>query len=108
VYSQPLPTNGLLFSAFGLHFTSLCDHVSLIKHPYENISPVGEALLWFRNIILGLLVFNFSTRVSSLKDRLCGLVVRVPDYRSRDPGSIPGLPDFLRNIGSGTAVAHSV
>jgi hypothetical protein len=23
-------------------------------------------------------------------DRLCGLVVRVPGYRSRDPGSIPG------------------
>jgi hypothetical protein len=22
-------------------------------------------------------------------DRLCGLVVRDPDYRSRDPGSIP-------------------
>jgi hypothetical protein len=23
-------------------------------------------------------------------DRLCGLVVRVPGYRSRGPGSIPG------------------
>jgi hypothetical protein len=23
-------------------------------------------------------------------DRLCGLVVRIPGYKSRDPGSIPG------------------
>jgi hypothetical protein len=27
-------------------------------------------------------------------DRLCGLVVRVPGYRSRDPGSIPGATRF--------------
>jgi hypothetical protein len=27
-------------------------------------------------------------------DRLCGLVVRVPDYRSRSPGSIPGATRF--------------
>jgi hypothetical protein len=35
-------------------------------------------------------------------DRLCGLVVRVPSYRSRGPGSIPGLPDFVKSSGSGT------
>jgi hypothetical protein len=29
-------------------------------------------------------------------------VVRVPGYRSRDPGLIPSLPDFLRTSGSGT------
>jgi hypothetical protein len=27
-------------------------------------------------------------------DRLCGLVVRVPGYRSRGPGSIPGSTRF--------------
>jgi hypothetical protein len=27
-------------------------------------------------------------------DRLCGLVVRVPGYRSRGPGSIPGTTKF--------------
>jgi hypothetical protein len=27
-------------------------------------------------------------------DRLCGLVVRVPDYRTRGPGSIPGTIGF--------------
>jgi hypothetical protein len=35
-------------------------------------------------------------------DRLCGLVVRALGYRSRGPGSIPALPDFLRSSGSGT------
>jgi hypothetical protein len=29
-----------------------------------------------------------------MKDRLCGLVVRVPGYRSRDPVSIPGPARF--------------
>jgi hypothetical protein len=27
-------------------------------------------------------------------DRLCGLVVRVPGYRSRGPDSIPGVTRF--------------
>jgi hypothetical protein len=27
-------------------------------------------------------------------DRLCGLVVRVPGYTSRGPGSIPGATGF--------------
>jgi hypothetical protein len=35
-------------------------------------------------------------------DRLCGLVVRVPGFRSRGPGvGFPALPDFLRSSGSG-------
>jgi hypothetical protein len=29
-----------------------------------------------------------------LSDRLCGLVARVPGYRSRGPGSIPGATGF--------------
>jgi hypothetical protein len=29
-----------------------------------------------------------------LRDRLCGLVIRVPGYRSRGPGSIPGATSF--------------
>jgi hypothetical protein len=35
-------------------------------------------------------------------DCLCGLVVRVPGYRSRGLGRFPALPDFLRSSGSGT------
>jgi hypothetical protein len=41
-------------------------------------------------------LFHF---VAVMHDRHCGLVVRVPGYRSRGPGSIP---DFLRNSWSGT------
>jgi hypothetical protein len=48
-----------------------------------------------------LTVLTFSIPLS-LDVRLCGLVVRVPHYRSRGPGSIPGVPDFLRSSGSGT------
>jgi hypothetical protein len=29
-----------------------------------------------------------------ISDRLCGLVVRVPAYRSRGPGSMPGATRF--------------
>jgi hypothetical protein len=43
---------------------------------------------------------NFKVLVSL--DRLCGLVVSVPDYRSRGLGVIPALPDFLSSSGSGT------
>jgi hypothetical protein len=34
-------------------------------------------------------------------------VVRVSGYRSRGLGSIPGLPDFLRNDGSVTGSTHT-
>jgi hypothetical protein len=34
-------------------------------------------------------------------DRLCGLIVRVPGYRSRGPGSIPCTTRFSENTGSG-------
>jgi hypothetical protein len=37
---------------------------------------------------------GFSPCVTKRKDRLCGLVVRVPGYRSRGPGSIPGATRF--------------
>jgi hypothetical protein len=51
-----------------------------------------------------LLIFHlttFSFLISS-SGRLYGLVVRVPGYRSRGPGSMPAvLPDILRSSGSG-------
>jgi hypothetical protein len=33
-----------------------------------------------------------------LFDDLCGLVVRVPGYRSRNPGSIPGATSLVSTI----------
>jgi hypothetical protein len=43
------------------------------------------------------------------QDRLCGLVVGVPGYRSRGLGSIrfPALPDFLRSSEFGTRSTQS-
>jgi hypothetical protein len=41
--------------------------------------------------------------LAALADRLCGLVVKVPDYTFRGPGSIHGATRFfLRSCGSGT------
>jgi hypothetical protein len=46
---------------------------------------------------------NFSKVLAYSQDHLCGLVVRVPGYRSRGPGFVsPALPDFLRSSGPGT------
>jgi hypothetical protein len=36
--------------------------------------------------------------MSSLTDCLCGLVVRAPDYKSRDLGSIPGATQFFLEV----------
>jgi hypothetical protein len=36
-------------------------------------------------------IFTFN---DGTEDRLCGLVVRVPGYRSRGPGAIPGAIRF--------------
>jgi hypothetical protein len=44
----------------------------------------------------------YSTMCSALSDRLFGLVVRVPAYRPRGPGSIPGATNILSSSGSGT------
>jgi hypothetical protein len=44
-----------------------------------------------------------------LRDRLCGLVVRVPVYRSKGPEvrvRFPALPNFLRSTGSGTGATQ--
>jgi hypothetical protein len=42
------------------------------------------------------------SNVKSITDLICGLVVRVPGYRSRDPRvRFLALPDFLKYSGSG-------
>jgi hypothetical protein len=37
---------------------------------------------------------RYSDRITLYRDRLCGLVVRVPGYRFRGPGSILGTTRF--------------
>jgi hypothetical protein len=41
---------------------------------------------------------EFITRIYCSLDRLCGLVVRVPGYRSRGPGSISRAARFFRKV----------
>jgi hypothetical protein len=44
--------------------------------------------------LLTLLYFPDIWLTYSSEDRLCALVVRVPGYKSRGPGSIPGTTRF--------------
>jgi hypothetical protein len=37
---------------------------------------------------------SINTASQAQSDRLCGLVVRIPGYTSRGPGSIPGATKF--------------
>jgi hypothetical protein len=46
----------------------------------------GSVLLILNHFILDIIWFP--------SDRLCGLVFRVPGYRSRGPGPIPGATSF--------------
>jgi hypothetical protein len=48
------------------------------------------------------MIIVFSCLINIFLRYLSGLLVRVPGYRSRDPGSIPAQVDFLRSSGSGT------
>jgi hypothetical protein len=51
-------------------------------------------------------MFRFPFVRVCFPDRLSGLVVRVPGYRSTGPGSIPGATNFLRTSGSGTGTTQ--
>jgi hypothetical protein len=49
-------------------------------------------------------MFHINTSIHNISDRLCGLVVRVLDYRSGEPGSIPGTTRFSGGGGDGNQV----
>jgi hypothetical protein len=66
---------------------------------HSSVSLVSKFPFYYPSFItLNKLIFTFILVI----DSLCGLVVRVPGYRSNGLGSIPGLPDFLRSSRSGT------
>jgi hypothetical protein len=71
-----------IFSALN----ELTIHVSLTKH--YNTVPVNEDLSLSLSLSLYIYIHIY------IHDRLCGLVVRVPGYRSRGPGSILGATRF--------------
>jgi hypothetical protein len=59
----------------------------------------------FKHILINVTTFIGKTnymRILFNTDLLCGLVVRVPGYRSGGPGLIPGTTRKKKGIGSGT------
>jgi hypothetical protein len=72
--------NTFSFLSFSHHTSFLPNtgYLQLFKHCCASVSP-------FRAFLMR----------GSICDHLCGLVVRVPDYRFRGPGSIPGATRFL-------------
>jgi hypothetical protein len=71
-----------------------------------SVSVVGSTLRRRENSVSGTSCFKIKgmtmdkstimivTSVLIYHDRICDLVVRVPGYRSRGPGSIPGVTRF--------------
>jgi hypothetical protein len=60
----------------------------LLLNSFKRIIASPKLGVTFLNMLLIL------RREVVTRDRLCGLVVRVPGYRSRGPGSIPGATRF--------------
>jgi hypothetical protein len=114
-YGSPRPVTGIalplpymelicssaqpLLSTENKHHTSSASFVTKRVVSLQSTSTAPIRALLFINQPK----FSFLYRYT---DRLCGLVVRVPGYRSRCPGSIPGATRFfLRSSGSGTGSA---
>jgi hypothetical protein len=65
-------------------------YVTLKFIPYFTVSICNELTT---NIFY--IELNLNSLLIVTCDRLCGLVVRIPGYRSRGPGSIPGATKFF-------------
>jgi hypothetical protein len=85
-----------------------CSAVPLLGY-HSNISPDIKfpAMTCIRQWIVmdtNLYIYTQKSRIMiPQNDRLCGLLVTVPGYRSRGPGSISGTTRFfVRSSGSGT------
>jgi hypothetical protein len=63
-------------------------------------SSISKKFLVLKNSPTGLQ--TLISEVYAHVDRFCGLVVRVPGYRSTGPGSIPGAFRFSEGGGSRT------
>jgi hypothetical protein len=66
------------------------------KHMFSESRAVGFLC---NQIILVILASEFHIFIYLINvfDRLCGLVVRIPGYRSRGPGLIPSATRFSEN-----------
>jgi hypothetical protein len=73
--------------------------VGLERCPLSLVSTIEE-LLARKSSGFGLEILKYE--FSSSIDSLCGLVIRVPGYRSKGSGSIPGHYKENKNSGSAT------
>jgi hypothetical protein len=81
-----------------------CSHKADRSHPNRKTTFYTAVSKNFSSSSAYFLFAVYFTTLSVSQDRLCGLVVSVPGYKSRGPGSIPGATRFffLRSSGSGT------
>jgi hypothetical protein len=100
------PSSFVIIMGIVFHRTSAATQPEFSN--YEYIYELSRILEMFTHVVTipRLLFFWFCVKIVILmkpcvyneyhhwKDRLCGLVVRVPGYRSRRPGSIPCAARF--------------
>jgi hypothetical protein len=72
------------------------DHGSLLLGKFTTPTPRSDkrSVSIFKINVTDVYAHLCFRRDIGLMDHLCGLVVRVPGYRSRSPGSIPGATRF--------------
>jgi hypothetical protein len=80
---QRVSSDGLLKKETRIYFQTIyiaiwCTHHALLSNV---VSTIVEAFVAVEHQLLYPCIIEW--------DRLCGLVVRIPGYRSRGPGSIP-------------------
>jgi hypothetical protein len=94
----------------GVRLQNGTDALTYIKNIREIVYRLNKISNVLGTVHASVIKWNFGKRsYSDAPDRwwsfatfrLCGLVIRVPGYRSRGPGSFSALPDFLSS-GSGT------
>jgi hypothetical protein len=76
-------------SAFSVHM-----YVASLFHGRKSYYIYVVSCLHRSASMVGLAVWFVCACACRTFDRLCGLLVRVPSYRSRGPGSIPGATRF--------------
>jgi hypothetical protein len=84
------------------HFVRYQTHTICLDRTCPPLWEAGHQPLemWYKVVQRVWLLFRAVT--SANIDGLCGLVARVPGYRSRGPGSIPGSTRFSEKYWSGT------
>jgi hypothetical protein len=87
----PENTKLLLLKPASVHFAAFALAVQCVM---ISSTSIKFSLSWSDRFLDSRKTAAISNANSTLRDRLCDLVVRVPNYRSKGPGSIPGTTRF--------------